>query len=276
MLLKTDKPLARLDIESTGTDPAKARIVELCIAMKSPGEDDVAYFRSFINPGCPIPQQATDIHGITDEYVRESPQFCDVAESVLAMLKGSVLCGFGIKRFDIPMLCAEFNRCNIDFRVSASDVVDLLDIYHQKERRDLSAAVRFYLGREHTGAHSALADVNVLSDLLDAMLERYPDLPRSVDELAKLLQGDRLDIAGKFRLVNGAAVFTFGKYAGERLDNIVVRDLRYCVWLLNGDFLSDTKAIVAQALDESAKQARTPVPGCLFQADGTSHSKERL
>ena len=146
------------------------------------------------------------------------------------------------------MLERECQDCGRDLRLDERKVIDTMTIYHRKERRDLSAAARFYLDRDHASAHAAEADVRITADILFAQLERYDDLPRDIDELAVWLNGDRLDVHGKFAWKDGEVVFTFGKHRGEKLGKIAANDSDYCRWFLGADFRSDAKDLVESAL----------------------------
>jgi DNA polymerase III subunit epsilon len=159
------------------------------------------------------------------------------------------LCGFNLKRFDLRVLIAKFNRVGKSFPLNDRKIVDTLEVYHARERRDLAAAVRFYCSRDHEGAHRASADVHATLDLLDAMLERYADLPRSVDELHDALRDERAaDLDGKFIRVDGRVIFNFGEYHGRRIDDIAQESPDYLRWILGQSFLDDTKALVSKTL----------------------------
>jgi len=249
--LVLNRPLAVIDLETTGTDAQTDRIVEIGVLKIFPdGQKDVRCRR--INPGIPIPESATAIHGITDSDVAGEPRFEVVALRLLKFLDGCDLCGFNLKRFDLRMLAAEFNRIGRDLPMDARSIIDPLEIYHDRERRDLSAASRFYCGRDHEGPHSASADVQATAEILDAMLERYPDLPRSVEELHDLYRDQRsVDLDGKFIKVDSRIVFNFGKYRGRRLDEIAAESPNYLNWMLDGSFMEDTKEIVRGALEQT-------------------------
>lgn len=244
--LNLTRPLAVLDLETTGILPRLDRIVEIAVVKFAPSGERTR-FLGRVNPGIPIPPAATVVHRIRDEDVADCPTFGAIAPSLNRFLKPCDLCGFNLKRFDLPCLLAEFARVEIHFPLNRRGVVDVLEIYRQREPRDLAAAARRYLGREHTGAHGALADVCATAAVLDAQLEHHADLPRTVAELhARFAEVDltrRLHRDG-----DGQVVFTFGKYAGRPLDEVARTDPPYLHWLLGQDFLPDFLALVERAL----------------------------
>jgi DNA polymerase-3 subunit epsilon len=245
--LLLNRPLAVIDLETTGTDPKTDRIVEIAVVRILPDGTRVDRCRR-VNPGVPIPEAATKIHGIADTDVKDEPGFDILAPRLAKFLDGCDLCGFNLKRFDLRLLIAEFDRAGHRFPLQGRKIVDPLEIYHGRERRDLSAAVRFYCGKEHEGAHGASADVQVTLEILDAMLDRYPDLPRSVDELHDVLRGERAeDLDGKFFMRDGRVVFNFGKYKGRRLDDVTREYPDYINWLLEQSFLDDAKELMMEA-----------------------------
>lgn len=248
--LELDRPIVIFDLETTGTDPANDRIVEICCLRVAPDGQREAKTRR-INPERPIPPEATAIHKITDADVRDAPPFRQVAKALLDWLDGADLAGFNVARFDAPLLDQEFRRCGHDLNLPARRIVDAMAIFHKKERRDLTAAVRFYLDRDHEGAHSAEADVTATLEILEAQLERYDDLPRSVQELARWARAGRpgaIDADGKFVWKSGEAVFAFGKHQGKPLKAIAQSAPDYLRWITNSDFPDEAKQLVAEAL----------------------------
>jgi len=251
--LELVRPLAFFDLETTGIDPMTDRIVEICVMRVDPdGEVETRTRR--INPERPIPPAATAVHGIRDEDVRDAPTFRQIARGLLEFIGGADLAGFNIHRFDAPLLDREFRDCGMDFALADRRIVDAMTIFHRMEPRDLSAAVRFYLDRDLVGAHAAEADVAATLDILDAQLERYPDLPRSVEELDAWSRSGRpggVDRSGKFVWKNDEAVFAFGKHQGRSLRRIAGEAPDYLEWILESDFPPDTKALVRGALGGS-------------------------
>lgn len=256
--LSFGRPVAFFDLETTGTDPASDRIVEIAVLRMLPGGERESRTRR-IHPERPIPPEATAVHGIRDEDVRESPVFRQIARGLLDFLGDADLAGFGVLRFDVPLLDREFRDCGLDLGLAQRRILDMMTIYHRKESRDLSAAVRFYLGREHQGAHSAVADVEATAELFDAQLARYTDLPREVAALEQWLKPpvppDAVDRAGKFVWRNGEVVFSFGRYSGKSLREIAREQKDYLDWILRTDFPPDAREMVLAAL-----RGEFPVP----------------
>lgn len=254
MRLSLERPLAFFDLETTGTRIGRDRIVQIGIVRLMPGGGKETY-QTLVNPGIPIPTEATAIHGIGDLDVAFAPRLEDVADEVLGHLAGCDLSGFNVLKFDVPFLSEELHRVGRMWDTSQLRIVDVQRIYHKMERRDLSAAVRFFLGREHEGAHDALADVEATADVLLAQLERYTDLPGSVDALGEF-SGDRErnpDAAGKLRFdAEGRVCLGFGKYTGWTLENIGRNDPGYLQWLMTkAELPSSTMAVMRRALENA-------------------------
>ncbi len=248
--LKLTRPLAFFDLETTGIDAGSDRIVEICILKEFPdGRQESLVER--LNPERPIPGEATAVHGISDHDVRDCPRFRDRAGVYLAMLEGADLAGYNVQRFDIPLLRRELRDAGLDLPMAGVRVVDAMTIYHRKERRDLSAAVRFFLGREPEGAHSARGDVAATAEVLDAQLARYDDLPDTVEALeawCNPVHPDAVDRSGKFLWKEQKIVFTFGKYRDRTLVSVCESNRGYLEWVLRSDFPEDSKKVVQAAL----------------------------
>lgn len=250
-LLTLDRPLVFFDLETTGIDPATDRIVEISALRVDPDGSRESRTRR-INPERPIPAGATAIHGIRDEDVRDEPTFRQIARGLLEFLGQADLAGFNVLRFDLPLLDREFRDCGLDLGLAGRRVIDAMTIFHRMERRDLSAAVIFYLGRSHEGAHAAEADVAATAEVLEAQLERYPDLPRAVDELDAWTRGGRasgVDRSGKFVWKDGEAVLAFGKHQGKMLRRVAREDPGYLEWVASSDFPDDAKLVAREALE---------------------------
>jgi DNA polymerase-3 subunit epsilon len=242
------RPLAVIDLETTGVNPQTDRIVVVSVLKVMP-TGTARHVTLRLNPGVPIPPEATDIHGISDADVAGEPTFADVAGDLLGLLDGCDLCGFNIRRFDLRVLHAEFQRAGMTLLLGGRAVIDLLQIFHARERRDLAAAVQFYLGREHVGAHSAAVDVTATVEVLDAMLEMYDDLPRGVADLWQHFKDPNdVDSNGCFTQVEGQIRFAFGKYRGQPLNTVVREHPDYLQWMLGQDFFENAKAVVRDAL----------------------------
>lgn len=251
MILMLERPLAVFDLETTGTDPARDRIVEISVLRIEPGGERTVRSRR-VNPERPIPPEATRVHGIRDEDVRDAPAFRQIAKGLLEFLADSDLAGFNVRRFDVPLLDREFRDCECDLGLSSRRVIDAMTVFHRKEPRDLSAAVRFYLGRELLGAHAAEADVEAAAAVLEAQLARYDDLPRDVrglDAWCNPAPEGAVDRTGKFVRREGAVVFSFGKHQGRALREIARERPDYLEWLLRqADFPEDARALAEKAL----------------------------
>ena len=249
--LHLERPLAVFDIESTGLNPRTDRIVELSIVRLEPsGERRVKTW--LVNPETPIPREATEIHGITDREVQGKPPFLFVVDEVDAFLADCDLGGYNLLHFDIPMLEEEFARCGRDLNVEGRHVIDAQKIFHKKEPRDLTAAVRFFCGRDHDGAHGAEADALATLDVLEGQFERYGDLPATLPEVEREfnnLDPANVDRAGRFRWDNGDVIVNFGKKKGERLRDLAVSDRNFLKWLVKADFPFDTRKVAEDALD---------------------------
>jgi DNA polymerase-3 subunit epsilon len=255
--LKLRRPLALVDLESTGTLPSSDRIVEIAILRVNPdGGEDFRCKR--VNPGVPIPAEATAIHGITDADVASEPAFAAYARSLSDFLTDCDIAGFNVARFDLPMLEAEFRRAGVTFSREGRAVIDAMAIFHQKERRDLAAAVRFYCGRDFPEAHSSEDDVRATADVLRAQLERYDDLPRDVealDELLNRVDPSWIDPDGKFRWTDGTTVIAFGQHKGRTLQDLAAEEPDYLEWMVGQDFSPEVMEIVRDALS-----GRFPTP----------------
>lgn len=245
-MLNLTRPLVWVDVESTGTDPAQDRIVQLGI-VKWHLSGDRKSWTTLVNPGVPIPKEATDTHGITDEMVKDAPRFADIAEGLAVGFRGCDFGGYNIRRFDIPILNAEFSRCRIAIDLMSAHAVDAYVLDMKMRPRDLSAYVREYLGRELEGAHDAGADITGTAEAFEAFMQRFSELPRTPKELHDLAFGDsETSLAGgKFTFRNGKCVMTFGKHKNVPLDKV---DPNYLRWVLKSDFPPEVKNICDAAL----------------------------
>jgi DNA polymerase-3 subunit epsilon len=259
--LTLERPLAILDLETTGTDPKADRIVEVSILKILP-DGRHQQRTSRVNPGVPIPAGATAVHGITDADVADEPRFAELADELLAFLDGCDLGGFNLKRFDLQMLYTECTRAGRTLPLENRAVIDAMEIFHTREPRDLSAAVRFYCGRDHEGAHGAGADVLATAAVLDAMVARYDDLPRTVAGIHQHFKTpNAVDSSGHFTRGGGQIRFAFGKYRGQALDDVAARKPDYLEWMLTQTFFEDTKELVRQALARACRGRPQPADG---------------
>ena len=240
-MLQLTKPLAFIDLETTGVNLATDRIIEIAIVKVLPdGKRSIK--RKLINPQIPIPKQSSDLHGITDDMVKEAPTFKDVAHELKQMLDGCDIAGYNSNRFDIPMLVEEFLRADVDFDMRGRRLVDVQNIFHKMEQRTLSAAYKFYCNKHLEGAHSAEIDATATHEILIAQLERYPDLGTSIESVLKLIGEEPIvDFARRFILENGVEIFNFGKYKGRAVADVLRMEPQYYDWMMKGDFPQYTK-----------------------------------
>lgn len=253
--LRLERPLVFLDTETTGADPSIDRVVQIALVKLHP-DGRVEEYDRLVNPGVPIPAEASEIHGITDAMVEFAPPFKRIAGEVAAFWQQSDLAGFNLLRFDLPLLRNEFQRCGEPWNVEDAMVVDAQKIFHAREPRDLSAAVRFYCGHELEGAHGAMADTRATMAVVLAQLERYADLPRDVSGLNELYnQPDAqfVDRSRKFRWSDGEPVVNFGsQQRGGKLSELILtpEGRGFLRWILDRDFSAEVKGIVERALNE--------------------------
>lgn len=245
MNLKLHKPFCVFDLETTGTNVSKDRIVEICVLKVNPDASRESK-TWLVNPGMFIPKEASEIHGITDEDVKNAPKFSEIAPKIMEMIAGSDLGGFNSNRFDVPLLAEELLRAGIDFDLSKFKLVDTQTIYHKMEPRNLSAAYRFYCGKELENAHSAEADVLATFEVLDAQVAHYEDLPNDISGLSELSFHHKFaDLAGMIHFdPDGQEIFAFGKYKGQRVKDVFQKDIGYYGWIQNADFPLYTKKVL--------------------------------
>ena len=247
MQLNLRNPLVFFDLETTGIDIAKDRIVEISMVKVMPNGEEIVKTRR-INPGMPIPPESTAIHGITDEDVKDCPKFKENAKSLAAQIEGCDLAGFNSNRFDIPMLAEEFLRAGVDVDLNRRKFIDVQTIFHKMEQRNLTAAYKFYCNKDLANAHSAEADTMATYEVLKAQLDRYPELENDVNFLSKYSSfTNNVDFAG--RMVyneKGQEVINFGKYKGRLVEEVLKSDPSYYAWIMNGDFPLNTKKMLTE------------------------------
>ncbi|QKZ11954.1 3'-5' exonuclease [Spirosoma sp. KUDC1026] len=247
------KPLAFFDLETTGINTTKDRIIDICIIKALPGGDVVRKTQR-VNPGMPIPLESSMIHGIYDEDVVDAPLFKAVARNLAQFLEGCDLAGFNSNRFDVPLLVEEFLRANVDFDVKNRRTVDAQRIFHLMEPRNLTAAYKFYCNKELIGAHGAEADTIATFEVLDAQVQRYVGMvtkadsgqdlvfENNIDMLHELTANKNVDLAGRIVLnEKGEEVFNFGKHKGLPVLDVLKKEPSFYDWMLKGEFPLDTK-----------------------------------
>lgn len=247
MELKLDRPIIFFDLETTGTDIATDRIVELSYIKVYPDGSKEQKCRR-LNPEMHIPEASTAIHHITDADVADQPTFRQVAKALLQIFDNSDIAGFNSNKFDVPLLMEEFARVGLNFDTAGRRFIDVQNIFHKMEQRTLVAAYRFYCGKELDGAHSAAADTEATYDVLLAQIDKYDDLKNDVESLAEFSRiGNNVDLAGRIVLdSDGDATFAFGKHKGKKLREVWKREPSFFDWMLHGSFPKNTKDIVLQ------------------------------
>ena len=242
MQLQLKRPLVFFDLETTGINVTKDRIVEISyLKIRPDGTEESRTWR--VNPLVRIPEQATAVHGITNEDVKDCPPFAAIAGDLAGQLADCDLAGFNSNRFDIPLLAEEFLRAQVDIDLNRRKFVDVLTIFHKMEPRNLKAAYKYYCGKELTEAHQSESDTKATYEVLMAQLDRYPELENDVDALSVYSSfTNNVDFAG--RMVyndNGDEVIHFGKYNGQLVRDVLKKDPGYYGWMMQGDFALDTK-----------------------------------
>lgn len=247
MNLNLTKPIVFFDLETTGLDITKDRIIEISILKIYPDQKKETYTRR-INPTIPISEAAKNITGITDEDVKDKPTFKEVANEILEFIGNADIAGYNSNRFDLPLLAEEFARCDIDFDVKNRNIIDVQVIYHKKEQRTLSAAYKFYCNKDLEKAHSAQADTNATYEILLQQIQKYDDLKNDIKELSRFSYHNRnADFAGRIIYnENNEEVFNFGKYKGKKVEEILKKDPGYYGWMMNADFPLTTKQIITK------------------------------
>ena len=247
MQLNLTKPIAFFDLETTGINVSKDRIVELSVLKVKP--DGSEYKKTWlINPTIPIPEKVSKIHGIYDKDVKDKPTFKDLAKEISDFFENSDLAGYNSNRFDVPLLLEEFLRADFDFDVKNRRFIDGQVIFFKKEPRTLSAAYEFYCGKKLENAHTAEADVFATYEVLKAQIERYDDLKNDVNQLSKFSsQTKNADFAGMIIYNDeGKETFNFGKHKGKTVEDVFKKEPGYYGWIMNADFPLYTKKILTQ------------------------------
>ncbi len=241
-MLQLTKPLAFIDIEATGSNVTTDRIVEIAIIKHLP-DGNRTVKRKLLNPQIPIPQNITDIHGITDEMVKDAPTFKQAAQDIKQFLTGCDLACYNAFRLDVPMLMEEFIRAEVEFELKGRKLVDVQKIFHQMEQRTLAAAYRFYCQKTLDGAHSAEVDAAATAEILMAQIERYPQLGNTVDSIIKAVGEDEIiDFARRFVYNDKKVeVFNFGKHKGRPVAEVLKAEPQYYDWMMKGEFPMNTK-----------------------------------
>jgi DNA polymerase III subunit epsilon len=241
-MLQLKRPIAFIDLETTGVSLSADRIVEIAIIKLLPDGSRQAK-RKLINPQMPIPKASSDIHGITDEMVKDAPTFKQAANEIKVFIDGCDMAGYNSNRFDIPILMEEFLRVGLDVDLSKRKMVDVQHIFYTMEPRTLTAAYKFFCEKELVDAHSAEADVNATIDVFLAQLDRYKNLGNSVESVLEVIGEDKIvDYARRFSFDDkGVEIFNFGKYKGRAVADVLKAEPQYYDWMMRGDFPLHTK-----------------------------------
>lgn len=241
-MLQLKKPLAVIDIEATGSNPSRDRIVEIAI-IKMLADGSRTVKRKLINPQIPIPENIIDIHGITNEMVKDAPSFKQAAHEIKQFMDGCDIACYNAYRLDLPILVEEFIRADVEFDMKNRKVVDVQKIYHQMEQRTLAAAYKFYCSKTLDGAHGAEVDAAATAEILSAQLHRYPQLGNTVESVIKAVGDDQIiDFARRFAYNDkGQEMFNFGKHKGKTVAEVLKTEPQYYDWMMKGEFPMNTK-----------------------------------
>jgi len=249
--LNLTRPIAFLDIESTGKNPLQDKIIEIAI-IKINQDETEEVLNLLFNPGISIPQESVEIHGITDEDVKEKPFFKEFANDIFEFLRDCDLGGFSIKKFDLPLLQSEFKRAGISYSIEKIKIIDVLTIYHKFHPRDLTAAYREYCDKDLNNAHRSEADVRATIEIFKSQLNKHEDLPQNLEglhEFCSWREPNWIDSEGKFIWANNNTVFNFGvKHKGKTLEQVFNEDKNYFAWIISADFSEEIKNICREAL----------------------------
>ena len=241
-MLELTRPIAFIDLETTGVNLTNDRIVELAIVKIMADGTRIAK-RRLINPQMPIPQVTSDIHGITDDMVKDAPTFKQMSNEIRQFLENCDLGGYNSNRFDIPMLMEEFLRAGVEVDLSDRRMIDVQHIFYTMQPRTLSAAYQFFCEKELVDAHSAEADINATIEVLEAQLKKYDKLGSTIDSVLGVIGEDKIvDYARRFSFdANGNEIFNFGKYKGMIVAEVLKKEPQYYDWMMKGEFPMHTK-----------------------------------
>lgn len=252
MALQLTRPICVFDLETTGLQITKDRIVQIAI-IKLHEDGQTQTLNELVNPQQPISDEIAAIHGITNEMVANSPTFEQVAPKLIAFIGDSDLAGYNSNKFDIPFLSEELLRCNIEFDLGARHFVDVQNIFHKMEQRTLAAAYQFYCGKKIEKAHDALYDTLATLEILQAQTERYPQLENNIEGLSKfssLTNHQNADFAGRLAYNEQQEIcYNFGKHKGKTIQEVLKIEQGYYGWMLEADFPRQTKQILRQEMN---------------------------
>jgi DNA polymerase-3 subunit epsilon len=251
MPLSLSRPICFIDLETTGINVSTDRIVEIAI-VKIGVDGSKQVKRRLVNPEMPIPKDSSDVHGITDDMVKDAPSFKAMANEIKQFMEGSDLGGYNSNRFDVPMLNEEFLRAGISVDIESRKLLDVQKVFHKMEQRTLSAAYQFYCHKTLEDAHTAEADATATWEVLEAQIERYPQIGNTVESIVKFTGDEEIvDFARRLVFENGVIVFNFGKHKGKSVVQVLKDEPQYYDWMMKGDFALHTKQKLTEILNKS-------------------------
>ena len=251
MSLQLKRPLVFIDLETTGMNLSTDRIVEIAIIKVFP-DGTKTIKQKLLNPQMPIPKNSSDIHGITDDKVKDAPTFKQVANELKQFIDDADFSGYNSNRFDIPLLMEEFLRAGLEIDMTNRRLVDVQHIFHMMEKRTLGAAYKFYCEKELEDAHSAEADASATWEILQAQITRYQHLGNTLDTILQFTGEEKIvDFARRFVMDNGIEVFNFGKHKGRPVSEVLKAEPQYYDWMMNGDFPLHTKQKLTEILNRT-------------------------
>ena len=251
MPLQLSRPLAVIDLETTGVNLTIDRIVEIAIVKVQPDGNRIVK-RKLVNPLMPIPKASSDVHGITDDMVKDAPSFKQIANEICQFLDHCDMAGYNSNRFDLPLLVEEFLRAGLEFDMSNRHLLDVQKLYHMMEPRNLSAAYKFYCDKNLENAHSAEVDAIATFEVLESQLQRYPQVGSTVESVIKFTGQEQIvDFARRFVMENGIEIFNFGKHKGRAVTEVLKAEPQYYDWMMKGDFPMHTKQKLTEILNRT-------------------------
>jgi len=251
MSLQLKRPLVFIDLETTGTNLSTDRIVEIAIIKVFP-DGTKTVKQKMLNPQIPIPKSSSEIHGITDDKVKDAPTFKQVANELKQFIDDSDFSGYNSNRFDIPLLIEEFLRAGFEIDMTNRRMLDVQHIFHMMEKRTLGAAYKFYCEKELIDAHSAQADATATWEILQAQLGRYEHLGNTLDTILQFTGEEKfVDFARRFVMDNGVEVFNFGKHKGRPVSEVLKVEPQYYDWMMKGDFPLHTTQKLTEILNRT-------------------------
>jgi DNA polymerase III subunit epsilon len=259
MNLSLNRPFVMLDLETTGLDVAKDRIIEIALIKRMPDGSESEYYKR-VNPTIPITEESTQVTGITNEMVAGEPTFKELAAEIAAFIGDADLGGYNSNKFDIPVLAEEFLRVDFPFDINARKCVDVQNIFHKMEQRTLAAAYQFYCNNTMENAHNALYDTRVTFDVFKAQLDRYTELTKDVNALAEFSRQGNMelaDFAGRLaRSKEGVVLYNFGKHKGKSVEEVNKIEPGYFGWMLDADFPLYTKQVLRNEMERIRNQRK--------------------